>query len=367
VIVTSVSSAENKVRVAVLNDAQGFGLSVRGTYRVTDPTTHQELDRGRRLKKCDVSLSRDGIKVGLKEYAVSHLQIIAAKDVEITTQGKKKRYRKQIDIIRTKANHFLVVNTLDLESYVKGVLYHEVSHRWPLNAIKAQAVATRTYALYQVKQNKELTFDVTSDIYSQVYGGKSAERYRPSIAANRTRGQILTFQGNVLPAYFHSNCGGHTEDAKELWEHDFPPLSGVQCGFCTNKPNYQWKKNFQSKDIQDKLNRAGIKIGLIKDISAVGRTKTGRVKNLKITSRDGKTVALSGAKFRDIVGPNILKSNYYTIDMKGYYFDVSGLGWGHGVGMCQWGAYQMSKERHTYTRILAYYYPGTQITKISEL
>ena len=91
------------------------------------------------------------------------------------------------------------------------------------------------------------------------------------------------------------------------------------------------------------------------------------MKDLKIKSRNGKTVTISGVKFRDIIGPNVLKSNHYTIDMKGYYFDTEGRGWGHGVGMCQWGAYQMSKKRYKYTRILEHYYPGAKITKLREL
>ena len=132
-------------------------------------------------------------------------------------------------------------------------------------------------------------------------------------------------------------------------------------------PNYRWKKNFRSKDIQQKLNANGFKLGLIKEIDVLERTKSGRIKNLEIKTRDGKSTTISGIKFRDIIGPNVLKSNYYDIEMKGYYFDVNGRGWGHGVGMCQWGVYRMAKKRYEYTRILGYYYPGAKITKILEL
>ena len=92
-----------------------------------------------------------------------------------------------IDIIGNKQNKSLIINSLDLETYVKGVLYHEISHKWPLEAMKAQAVAARTYAFYQIKMNKAGAYDITSDIYSQVYGGRSAERYRTNLAVNRTR------------------------------------------------------------------------------------------------------------------------------------------------------------------------------------
>ena len=355
------------VRVAVLQNEKGFDFSVRGKYKIIDPVTNGDVDGGKRLKRCAVTVKQGGIRIGRKEYGVRRLRIITKRDAAIYHKGRKRRYRDQIDIILTEKDKILIVNTLDLESYVKGVLYHEVPHRWPMNAIKAQAVATRTYALYQISEKKGQEYDVTSGIYSQVYGGRSAERHRTNIAANRTRGQILSYQGKVLPAYFHSNCGGHTEDVAELWKNDLPPLKGVQCGFCKGMPNYRWKKNFRSKDVQEKLNANGFKLGLIKEIAVFDRTKSGRIKNLRIKTRDGKETTISGIKFRDIVGPNVLKSNYYNIEMKGYYFDVNGRGWGHGVGMCQWGVYQMAKKRYEYKRILEYYYPGAKIIKISEL
>ena len=364
---SAASGRKDVVRVAVLKETGGFDLSVRGKYTVIDPQTNGVIDRGKRLKRSTVTAGQGGIRIGGRAYGIRRLRIIAKKDVAIYRGGRKRRYREKIDVILAKNGTLLVVNTLDLESYVKGVLYHEVPHRWPMNAIKAQAVATRSYALYKTGESKEQEYDVTSGIYSQVYGGRSAERYRTNIAANRTRGQILSYRGKVLPAYFHSNCGGRTEDVAELWKNDLPPLKGVKCGFCKGMPSYRWKKNFRSKDIQEKLNANGYTLGLIKEIAVASRTKSGRIKNLKIKTRDGKTKTISGIKFRDVIGPNVIRSNQYDIEMKGYYFDVKGRGWGHGVGMCQWGVYGMAKKRYEYRSILAHYYPGAKIIKISEL
>ena len=304
-----------------------------------------------------------GIDIGKDFFPFPLLKIIAQKDISLYAQRKVKRYRGVLTIYRIK-NKLLVVNTLPLETYVRGVLYHEVPHKWPMEVIKAQAVAVRSYAFYQTQVNKEKKYDVTSDIYSQVYGGRSAERYRTNIAADRTRGAVLFYKGKVLPAYFHSTCGGHTEDAGELWKHDLAPLKGVVSHYCRTSPYYFWKKNFQSKKVQEKLNEKGYKIGLIKDIQIVQRNNSGRIKFLKIISRDGKSIDISGKDFRNIVGPNNLKSNQYKIIMKGYYFDVIGKGWGHGVGMCQWGAYQMAKERFSYKAILKHFYPGAVFHKL---
>ena len=259
-----------------------------------------------------------------------------------------------------------MINSLGLEDYVKGILRHEVSDRWPLEVIKAQAVAARSYAVYQIHANKGKEYDLTSDIYSQVYGGKSAERYRTNIAAERTEGEILIYQNKIFPAYYHATCGGKTEDVRVLWKDDIPPLKGVDCHFCKLSPHFQWKRNYRLKDIQEILNAHGYTIGLIKEIKVLSRTPSGRVKMLLIISKDGQVTSIEANRFRNLIGPNLIKSNLYSIEMKGYFFDLIGRGWGHGVGMCQWGAYAMAKERYDYKEILKYYYPGAEVNLYNE-
>ena len=350
------------IRVAVLKDVSEFELSIRGRFKLLDPLSNQVLKEERTFPGGKVYSKNNGIYIKNEFYPLKRLKIISSKDVTIAALGKSFRYRDTIEIILGADNKFTVINVLDLETYTKGVLYHEVSHRWPMEAVKAQAVATRTYALYQSTIKKDQLYDVSSDIYSQVYGGRSAERYRTNIAANRTRGQILMYDGKILPAYFHATCGGHTENVKELWEHDdLPPLKGIVCLFCQEAPYHRWKTNFRSQDVQMLLNKNGYKLDLIKEIKVLEKTESGRAKTLLITTRNGKTANISGKKFREIIGPNILKSNFFDIEMKGYYFDILGQGWGHGVGMCQWGAYFMSRQRYKYREILNFYYPGAEI------
>ena len=293
------------------------------------------------------------------------IKIIPRRDASIYIDGR--RYSGEIDIKRRSNDAIVAINIVDLERYIKGVLYHEVSHRWPIETLKAQAVAARTYALYRMQVNKDADYDVTSDIYSQVYGGKSSERYRTNIAVNRTKDLVMTYNGKILPAYYHATCGGMTENAGALWEHAIPPLRGVRCPFCRQSPHFQWKKNFRLKDIQDKLNARGYDIGLIKTIEVIERNPSGRITTLRITARDGKTITIAGKDFRDIIGPNIIKSNNYEVVMQGYYMDLLGKGWGHGVGMCQWGAYFMAQQRYRYDAILQYYYPGMAITDYHRL
>ena len=347
------------VRVAVLKDAKTFNLSIAGGFKVFALYTGEELQTSRRLKRSKVAPLSRGLKIGSDVFPIVGVKIIPDKDASIYIN--KRRFRGEIDIIREKDLQLLVVNRLDVEDYIRGVLYHEISHRWPLEAIKAQAVAARTYAYYQTIVNKEKDYDVTPDIYSQVYGGKTSEKLRTNIAVDRTLGEVLFYKGDILPAFFHATCAGHTEDASNLWKVDLIPLKGVPCEFCRRAPHYRWKRNLRLKDIQDKLNKAGYDIWLIENIEVVERNKSKRIITIKITDRLEKSITISGKDSRLLVGPNTIRSNNYSVVMKGYYVDFLGYGWGHGVGLCQWGAYFMSRKGMKYKEILNYYYPHTKI------
>ena len=354
------------VRVAIIRDSREVVLAIHGAYRLRDmSTTGHVIARGLRLTESKVRLLDRGILIGLDVYPAKRLTIEPAKDASIIIDNRP--FRGEVTLIRTPDNHITAVNSINVEDYIKGVLYHEVSHHWPMEALKAQAVAARTYALYSLNPSGK-DYDVTNDIYSQVYGGRDSERYRTDLAVDRTRGQILTYNGQIIPTYFYATCGGMTEDARELWNlPDIPPLRGVPCPFCKNSPHMQWRNNFRLKDIQGELDRHGIKIDTIKDISIVDRDRSERIDHLKITQKNGQELILKGKDFRDIMGPNVIKSNNYEIAMKGYYVDLIGKGWGHGVGMCQWGALGMAQQQFTYEQILAYYYPSSQLMNYHEL
>ncbi|MGE0267681.1 MAG: SpoIID/LytB domain-containing protein [Candidatus Omnitrophota bacterium] len=360
----STDAREPEIRVEVLKNVDSFIVSASGVYEMIDLTDQSLLIKGRKLKRSRVGSFNGGITVGEKLLETKKLRIVSSNDITIYAETKKGRFRGAVDILVEKDGRFLVINRLGLESYVKGVLFHEISDKWPIEATKAQAIATRTYALYKMNENIKKNFDVTSDIFSQVYGGKTAERFRTDMASNYTQGQVMVYDGKIVPAFFHSNSGGFTEDANQVWGIDIPPLKGVESPYSHGMPHYQWRRNFQSSEVQKVLEKNGIHTGTIKNISVAERNKSGRVKELIIEARDGKKTKISGIKFRNTLGPNLILSNKYEIEMKGYYFDLIGNGWGHGVGMCQWGAYNMAKERHSYEEILQFYYPGVEIKKI---
>jgi len=354
-----------QVRVAIVRDSREVDLAIHGSYRLRDMASGKIIGQGNFLTQSKVRLLGRGILMGLDVYPYKRLTIEPAKDASIIIDERP--FRGEVTFIRTADNHITVVNDINVEDYIKGVLYHEVSHRWPMEALKAQAVAARTYALYSI--NLAEPYDVTNDIYSQVYGGRDSERYRTDLAVDYTRAQVLTYDGKMIPAYFHATCGGMTEDAKELWHilPDIPPLRSVPCSFCQNSPHYRWKKNFRLREIQSALNLHGYKVGSIKDISIVDRDRSERIDHLKITQKNGAELIIKGKDFRDLMGPNVVMSNNFDIDQKGYYVDLNGKGWGHGVGMCQWGALGMARQQFTYKQILAYYYPQSVLMNYHEL
>lgn len=361
----SSATSQKTIRVLVLKGAKNVSLSIQGSWMLLDEAKGEFIDEGERTIWTNVQAAGSGISVGGKLYPTKRIAIEPARDASITVNNRL--FRGHVSFVANPEGTLNVINVVDLEKYIKGVLYHEISHKWPMEVIKAQAVAARSYAIYSMEQSKVRDFDVTNDIYSQVYGGKNSERYRTGLAVDETKGEVLIYNGKILPAFFHATCGGVTESVSEVWNMDLPPLRGGLCPYCKKSPHMKWKRNFRLKDIQSKLNLRGYKIGLIRSIEVAERNLSDRIKSLKITSRDGQVLRVSGKDFRDIVGPNDIRSNSYDVVMRGYYVDFYGRGWGHGVGLCQWGAYGMSQLQFDYKAILRHYYPGSRLADMDDL
>ncbi len=362
----ALASVDRDIRVAVLREEDHFTMAVQGRYDVVDHATGKKLDTRVYLHPALVSMKKGKISVGSQVYGASRIAIIPRREALISIN--EGHFRGTVLIIDNAGLNFTVVNTIGLEQYIRGVLYHEISDKWPMEAMKAQAVATRTFAVYSMGKFASRDYDVTNDVYSQVYGGRSAERYRTNLAVSRTTGEVLAYKRKIFPAFFHANSGGMTEDAAQLWDVDIPPLKGgIKSVFSEASPHYQWRQNFRLKDIQDALNARGYELGLIKEIRVAERNASGRVKKLMILTRDGKEASIEGKVFREIVGPNKLKSNKYDIEMKGWFVDFVGFGWGHGVGLCQWGAYNMALQRYNYRQILEFYYPFSELLQLKDL
>ena len=350
-------SPKSHLRVSIRQDVVSLSVRVNGPYEIIDSLSGNVLSQGKSMS-ASVLAGQDGILVGSLVCNTPKVFIKSTSDDPIIIDGRQ--FRGNIQLVKNDKLRLSVINFIEMEDYIKGVLYHEASHYWPMEALKAQAIICRTFAIYQSQENASKEYDVTSDVYSQVYGGRTSERYRTSEAVDETQGAILMYNGQVLPAYFHSACGGHTEDAALLWKMNIVPLKGVPCGFCNNSPHYKWHCVFTRKELKEKLAKAGIEVDSIKDIVISGRDPSGRITSLKI-SGEKDCVDIASKDFRSASGLNVIRSTNFSVKASDEDLIFDGFGWGHGVGLCQWGAYFMAKRGYKYDEILKHYYPGAEL------
>jgi len=247
-----------------------------------------------------------------------------------------------------------VVNQVNLEDYLYSVVGSEMAASWPLEALKAQAVAARSYALYKHKRSRN-SYDLESTTASQVYKGVRSETPRTRQAVNSTKGQILTYQGNVILAAFHASSGGHTEDVEDVWNRQLPYLRGVS-DYDQTAPVYQWQKRFSGREIGQQLEE----VGTVEKLIPQQTTPQGRIVNLKVVGdRAAKTI--SGKQFRKALD---LKSTLFEIHQNRRGFIIAGRGFGHGLGLSQWGAYYLAQQGANYRQILGHYYAQVQLALI---
>ena len=352
------------VRVAVVIDAPEINLKIKGDYGICALPLLEPIKEGNNLRDVTVKPTHSGILIGGEQFKIYGIKIKTDSVADIYINGR--RFRGEMDIIRTEDLKLMVINRLDIEDYISGVLYHEVSHWWPMEALKAQAIASRTFAIYKTIESEDKDYDVRSDIYSQVYGGKTSEKFRTNRAVQQTAGNVLIYGQEILPAYFHATCGGYTEDASLLWNTNIRPLKGRRCGYCKGSPHFNWVKKVALEFIEERLKENGYKIRNIRGIKTSSRDASGRVKVVSIADSLGAE-KMPANKFRLAVGPNVIRSTDFTVKIEGTAAIFDGRGWGHGVGMCQWGAYYMARQRFKAEDILKFYYPGARITDLKEL
>ncbi len=246
----SYAQGPKTVRVAVMQDITTLRLKIKGLYEIIDPKTKEVLCRGRDLNTT-VMAGRAGIMLGNIKPRVSDI-LIKPKGPDAALVNNR-LFSGDIEFIKKDNLDLLVINIIGLEDYVKGISIREISHYWPPEALKAEVIAFRTFAVYKIEESVGKDYDLTSDIYSQVYGGKAAERFRINKAVDETRGLVLTYKGKVIPAFYHATCAGHTEDASVLWNIDIASLKGVVCNFCKDSPHFSWHYVAARDELKEKL------------------------------------------------------------------------------------------------------------------
>lgn len=290
---------------------------------------------------------------------VSYRRLTFSSTRAVYVNGKP--YRGNAEISSSEKG-LLVVNELPLEQYLVGLINCEISSAWPIEAVKAQAVIARTYALQRKETRKKALYHLESTVIDQVYEGCLIEDSRAARAVHETAGEVLVYEGKIIQAFYHSNCGGRTEASENVWGAPLPYLKGVSCEYCLANPSTSWEQKLSLKQIEERLRAAGHKVGTLYELRPGPFNNRGRLKYISAVSSRG-TVNLTGDQFRKALGYGVIKSTNFKLKTSNGDIHFFGLGNGHGVGLCQWGAKQRALEGFSYAEILSYYYPGTELRK----
>lgn len=421
-------SEAKDIRVGVgLNQASG-ALSSRSVMQATD-------GKGTKLSSKSISFSVDGNSILVSGKRMSPPISIRSSSPIVF---EKRPYLGSFSVIVSGGRLFFI-NVLDVESYLRGVLKMEVNPAWPLESLKAQAIISRTYALNQIGRHGTNGFDVCATQHCQVYRGINAHDRTIDKAIASTSGKVLSYRGGLAKTFFHSDSGGATAAAKDVWGGDMPYLVSVTDPIPSSSPHSNWTASLTGNQIGSALARSGNNVGSVMSISILSRDGSGRALDMEIAGTGGR-VRIRGHRFREAIGGTTIKSTNFNIrgsaerpttpqpsqspvsndgalspeeerlllaltkqgafssdelvtmlldptkkrlflqkaqgknpsqaqrsmaierplSSSGPFF-FEGKGWGHGVGLSQWGARALALSGWSAERILAHYYPGTSL------
>ncbi len=401
--VTSLAAEAPRLRVLVLDSKDLYFKADRQRTLIL-----KGIFLGKRnIKSLKVKVDRGQIKYSLNGDLSKWFDLDRNKQIRIRTRDPrgiwlgKRRYGGELRLLN-KGNSIWVINYLNIEKYLKSVVGSEMPKDWPLEALKAQAVASRTYALNQSQKKKKKEFDVNSSVSSQVYLGIEAETNSTHKAVDSTRSLVLVHKGSLIDAVFHTCSGGITEASIAVWGKHKPYLVSTP-DYYPNISSCKWEKKFEQKQLQDIFS----KIGGFNAIRITKQTQTGRIASAKIYGSKG-IEKLSGKELRSRLNLKStlakfeILSSYNNNEKINFFLDsfslpsieetsqsnnlnygltndlvsqislpplpnkkslvVRGYGSGHAVGMSQWGAKDMAEKGMGFKKILRYFYKGVKIT-----
>jgi len=368
---------------AIVNLSLGFALflGIAGKAGI-DPKSQIRVLIGPAQKQ--VMIEGDALKIiagGKKISSSGKVQIEIRSDklwakekklgdsVKITAQSpiavNGRLYRGEV-WIKERQGDFLIINQLLIEDYLGGVVKNEMNTRWGLEALKAQTILARTYALGRVNQPRTKDYDLVATVEDQVYSGVSGEDTESLKAINQTKGEVLFYQNQLAQVFYHSCCGGETESAQSAWGGAGKPyLKSVDCSYCQECPHYFWRYPKEGvltpEEIASQLGYLGESVSEIKILE---QSPSQRALKIQVRFKSGYEAVITGNDFRIRLGRDKIRSTLFKIEKQAEGFVVFGSGSGHGVGLCQWGAKGMAEEGKSYKEILEFYFPGAELRKI---
>jgi len=381
------------IRVLIGEPSKRVRISVNGSFFVGRDFRDESLRRYDNGGRYAVRMSGGNIVLsGIKKDIFKSDQLVVVPHAGSTIYLNGKPYRGTFKFVSSDKG-ILVLNVLEIEEYLKGVLPSEIGYlaQNQYEAYRAQAIASRSYALSKLKEKVNELYDVKASVMDQVYRGILGEHDIASKAVDETRGLVAVWNGEPIVAYYSSCCGGHTSDIREVWpwKTPFPYLYGVRDtvvetrgrSLCSRSANFRWKviwsgnrlREILRKTIPSELGERRGSIGRLKDLKILSRSLDGRVKEIEIVT-DRKTFRVQGDRIRWVLRPDlsskkILKSTMFKLDVKksrGVVLRATAIGGGngHGVGLCQYGAIRMAELGYSGEEIIEHYYPGVDVVRL---
>jgi stage II sporulation protein D len=373
------------VRVLILEGVAQFRLSVEGPYVIVDERG-TVLTRGTDLPWSIVRADSD-LRLNKQSLGVSSARVISERPAALLVSAllddggwsPQRRYDGALSCSIVEGRRIDAVNLVDLDSYLTGVVPGECYPDWHYETYRAQAVAARSYALYEMARTADEEFDVRATVASQVYlGVPSGESGRRATAAvQSTRGIVCTWttpEGErIFPTFFSSCCGGMSQDAANCKPiRSVPPLAGgVPCDYCRIAPPevYRWKPLRLTKaEVTSKIVQrypVMASLGRVEEIKVLNQTTFGRNVRLRLVGSSGAAYDIQAEDLRLAIGPSRLRSTDCRIaHERDAIIFTEGRGFGHAMGLCQWGAQGQALQGRTAAEILAHYYPGSNFTRV---
>jgi stage II sporulation protein D len=346
------ADASGPIRVAIVPDAKRVEL----TGADIDVVDSGGCDRCGRWRTDVVRAVANGAGIEIDGRRASAFRIRSERPIRLN--GRE--YAGELELVRS-AQGLSVINELPLEDYLVGVLRAETGDRWPAEALRAQAIVARTYAAYQRLLNAGKPYHILASTAHQQFAGRVPPSSAAWTAVRETSGLVLRWEGELFPAFYHTESGGWTEDPRTVFAaRNMPALRPVRCEFSVGGPHYYWNLDVRLADLTETLRRNDVQVGAVTAIEVSERTPSLRAAWVTVHGTRASS-RVRGNDFRRMLGYDTFKSTLFAVALDGEWARFSGRGYGHGVGLCQWGAKGMAEQGFQAKQILEQYYPGATL------
>lgn len=311
-------------------------------------------------KDLSINFTKDKIFLSGKNFKMENFpsdgSLLINSDKPIKVDNLKRSYLGALSF-RINNGKLDIINNIDMENYLRGILPKEMSPSFPKEALKAQAVTSRSFALSNINKFIKKGYNLDDTTSCQVYRGSSCYDKRTDEAIKCTKDQVLTYKGKIAETIFGASSGGYIADASEVWGGDsLDYLKAKEDPYST----YQWDTLISDNELSK------FELGKIYNIEIKEFDNSGRAKKIIVTGQNGLK-EFTGNQFRNKLGSMKIKSTLFEIINLGDSFSFKGKGFGHGVGLSQYGASAMAKNNFNYKEILNFYFPGTELENLDGL